>query len=599
MNVNLSAPRVLIGSLTAIFALFLAPAPAQQAVTVIVERDVMVPMRDGVKLCTYIRRPLTDGKVPAILSRTPYNAKPTTQPDRMRVRADDPAARFAMVFQDTRGRYGSEGEFYPMKNEARDGYDAVEWVSSQPWCDGNVAMNGGSYLGFTQFAAAMERPPHLRAIWAQVPPSDLGDGTFFQGGTMRLELAQGWMIGQAFNSRRVLRHEVLPPELDRWREKGQFGEWCWHLPLRDPGAIALGGAGYTQAWSDVIASWEKPGMWDVISPLKNVEKITVPVMVVGGWYDIFSQGNLDLWAALRARGGSDVTRRETRLIMGPWVHSCRGPTGAVSFPKADLPLSQLQTEWFDRWLCGKTNASANWPLIRYYAMNGAGWTDGDQWPPKDSTPRKYYLHFDAASRTRSLAPQPPAAAPPSAFTYDPTRPAPTLGGNNLTIVRGIQDHWDHSQRADVVGFESAPLEKDLTIAGRVRVHLAVSSSAPDTDFTAMLLDVAPGKLDTERARHGNVLDGIVRARYRGAREQSAMLEADKPVEVDIDLWSTAYTFKAGHRIRLNVSSSNFPRFDRNLNTADACGHGTSLQKADNKVFHDPERASFVELPVVP
>ncbi|MBI5397271.1 MAG: CocE/NonD family hydrolase [Verrucomicrobia bacterium] len=583
----------------AVAVLCLAPALAQQPATVIVERNVMVPMRDGVKLATFIRRPQTDAKVPAILSRTPYNAKLPGSLDREAVRPGDPSARFAMVFQDTRGRYASEGEFYPMKNEANDGYDAVEWVARQPWCDGNVAMNGGSYVGFTQLAAAMERPPHLRAIWAQVPPADLGNGTFFQGGTMRLELAQGWMIGQAFKSKRVLRNEVLPPELDRWQEKGQFSEWCWHLPLRDAGAIALGGPGYVQAWNDVVASWDKPRAWDAISALKNIEKLAVPVMVVGGWYDIFSQGNLDLWAALRARGGSDVTRRETRLIMGPWIHSCRGPTGAVSFPKADLQLQQLQVEWFDRWLCGKTNAVVNWPVLRYYEMNGRGWVDAAEFPPKEAAPAKFYLTFDAASRRRALAAQPPAAdAAPSAFTYDPTRPVPTLGGNNLTIVRGIQDHWDHSQRADVVGFETAPLEKDLTVAGRVRVHLVAASSALDTDFTAMLLDVKPGKSDDERAMHANVLDGIVRSRFRHGREKAGTLEPDKPVELDMDLWSTAYTFKAGNRIRLNISSSNFPRFDRNLNTADACGHGTSLEKAENRVFHDASHASFVELPVV-
>jgi putative CocE/NonD family hydrolase len=284
--------------------------------------------------------------------------------------------------------------------------------------------------------------------------------------------------------------------------------------------------------------------------------------------------------------------------MGPWVHNCRGPAGAVSFPKGDLRLSTLQQEWFDRWLCGNTNTVTAWPPIQYFVMNSNFWVNGDQWPPKDLEPRRYYLHYDAASRQRSLAaPLPAPGVAPSAFTYDPTRPVPTLGGNNLTIVRGIQDHWDHSQRADVVGFESEPLTKDLTIAGRVRVHLAVASSALDTDFTAMLLDVVPGKSDNERARHANVLDGIVRARYRHGREKADMLEPDKAVELDVDLWSTAYTFKAGHCIRLNISSSNFPRFDRSLNTADAPGHGTALQKADNKLFHDAAHPSFIELPV--
>ena len=574
-------------------------APAQQPSAVIVERNVMVPMRDGVKLATFIRRPQTEKKVPAILSRTPYSAKLPGNLDREAVRAGDPSAWFALVFQDTRGRYASEGEFYPMKNEARDGYDTIEWIARQSWCDGNVAMNGSSYVGFTQLAAAMERPPHLRALWAQVAPADLDDGVFFQGGTMRLELAQGWMIGQAFNSKRVLRNEVLPDEVACWREKGQFQDWCWHLPLRDPGAIALGGPSYVQAWNDMITSWDKPRAWDPISALPNAGKIEVPVMLVGGWYDIFSQGDLDLWASLRARGGSELTRRETRLLMGPWCHGCRGPSGAVSFSGTDLPLQQLQFQWFDRWLCGNTNAIAGWPALRYFVMHSNRWVDAGQFPPKETAPTKFYLDFNAASRKRMLAAQPPAAGvEPSAFTYDPTRPVPTLGGNNLTIVRGIQDHWDHSQRADVVSFESAALEKDATIAGRVRVRLVAASSALDTDFTAMLLDVKPGKSDDERAFHANVLDGIIRTRYRHGREKAEMFEPDKPVEVDVDLWSTAYTFKAGHHIRLNISSSNFPRFDRSLNTADAPGHGTALQKADNKIFHDADHASFIELPVV-
>ncbi|MBI5684749.1 MAG: CocE/NonD family hydrolase [Verrucomicrobia bacterium] len=571
-------------------------AQETQSVTILAER-VMAPVRDGVKLATFIRRPETDRKVPAILSRSPYNADPRAK-NGAKARRSDPAARFAFVTQDVRGRYASEGEFYPMKNEAQDGYDTIEWLARQPWCDGNVAMAGGSYLGFTQLAAAMERPPHLRAIWAVVAPADLNHGTHFYGGAFRQELVQGWMIGMANNSHRVLRNEAPKEELNHWREAGQFAKWRWHLPLADAGPLIVGGAGYAQAWSDTIASWQQPRRWDPISALVNAEKFNVPTLLVAGWYDIFSQADLDLWSALRARAGSELARREARLLMGPWIHGCRAPTGAVSFPAGEVNLSSLQMQWCDRWLCGNTNAVAGWPALRYFVMNGDRWADSDQWPPKNATPTKYFLGVNAASRQRVLSTAPPGGdAPPSAFTYDPANPVPTLGGNNLTIVRGIQNHFEHSQRGDVLGFETPPLEKDLTIAGRVRVHLAAASSAPDTDFTAMLLDVAPAGNESGRAFHANVLDGVVRARYRHGRDKSELLRPGKTVELGVDLWSTAYTFKAGHRIRLNISSSNFPRFDRNPNTAGAPGLGEELRKADNRIFHDARHLSFVEMPV--
>lgn len=575
------------------FAVTAGFAQETQPVTILVER-AMVPMRDGVELATFIRRPDVGRKVPVILSRSPYNADPRAKSG-AKVRPGDSAARFAIVSQDVRGRYASNGEFYPMKNEGRDGYDAIEWLARQPWCDGNIAMAGGSYLGFTQLAAAMERPPHLRAIWAVVAPADLNHGTHFYGGALRQELVQGWMIGMANNSRRVLRKEAPQEELDRWRDAGQFPRWRWHLPLADAGPLVIGREGYAQAWSDTIESWQQPRRWDPISALVNAEKFNVPTMLVAGWYDIFTQADLDLWATLRARGGSEMARHETRLLMGPWVHNCRAPTGAVSFPEGEVNLSSLQMQWCDRWLCGNTKAIAGWPSLRYFVMQSNRWVNGDQWPPKEATPTKYFL-AGGGNRLLSTAP-PDRDAPPSPFTYDPANPVPSLGGNNLTIVRGIQNHFEHSQRNDVLGFETPPLEKDLTIAGRVRVHLAAASSAPDTDFTAMLLDVAPGKSDGGRAFHANVLDGVVRARYRHGRDKAELLQPGEPVELDIDLWSTAYTFKAGHRVRLNISSSNFPRFDRNPNTGNVPGRGSELRKADNQVFHDANRLSFVELPV--
>jgi putative CocE/NonD family hydrolase len=585
----------------------------------------MVPMRDGVKLATFIRRPKTGNKVPAILTRTPYGAErrnPKAEPTS--VRPDNPGARYAYVLQDTRGRFASEGEFYPMKDDPKDGYDTVEWIAQQPWCNGNVGMVGGSYGGYVQLAAAIERPPHLKALWAGVPVSDMNDGFFFQDGALRQDLAQAWMIGMAFNSQRVLRKEAPKEEVDGWREKGAFNVWSRHLPLADPGAIAMGGPSYVHAWNDYLGAWEKPHYWDAISAVANADKFTMPVVIVAGWYDIYTESNLKLWLALRERGGSELARRESHLLMGPWVHSCRAPTGAVTFDKGEINLGEMQLQWLDRWLCGQNNASASWAPLRYFVMQSdrpsiktqggpehcrtGRWAEDSQWPPKASRPTPYYLAFDPASGRRTLSTQPPMAdTPPSAYTYDPAQPVRTLGGNNLNSARGIQDHWANTQRPDVIGFESAPLEKDLTIIGPVRAHLFVASGAPDTDFTAMLIDVQPGKTEADRPFHANVRDGLMRARYRHGREKPELLEPSESkmarlaptVELDIDLWPTAYTFKAGHRIRLNISSSNFPRFDRNLNTSDPPGRGTTMQKAENKVFHDVKRPSFVELPVTP
>jgi putative CocE/NonD family hydrolase len=593
--------RLLALALTAALTITIAQAQDAGKVEIIVERNVMVPMRDGVKLATFIHRPKTDRKVPVILTRTPYGAErrgPQAAPKP--VPADSQPARYATVVQDTRGRFASEGEFYPMKDDPKDGYDTIEWLAQQPWCDGNVGMVGGSYGGYVQVVAAVERPPHLKALWAQVPVSDMNDSLFFQGGALRQELGPAWTTRMSFTSQRVLRKEVPQEEVDRWSKEGDFKVWSLHLPLADVGAIVLGGPSYVRAWNDYIGAWEKPHYWDAISAVENAEKFTVPIMIVAGWYDIYTEPNLKLWAELRERGGSEITRRETRLIMGPWLHGCRGPAGSVSFPNGDMDFREMQSQWLDRWLCGKTNASVNWSPLRYYVMQSDRWVEDSQWPPKQSKPTKYYLSCDAAAGQRTLSTQPPTtASPPSAYTYDPAQPVNTLGGNNLGAARGIQDHWGNAKRQDVLGFESAPLEKDLTLIGPVRAHLVVASSAPDTDFTAMLIDVQPAKAGADHPFHANVRDGLVRARYRHGRDRAELLEPGKPVELDIDLWSTAYTFKAGHRLRLNVSSSNFPRFDRNLNTADPPAHGTTMQKAENKVFHDPARPSYVELPVSP
>jgi len=547
----------------------------------VVETDVMLPMRDGVKLATDIARPKTEGKkFPVILMRTPYHKN-------LGGAGGAVMGGYAFVAQDCRGRFASEGEHRPFFDDANDAFDTIAWLASQPWCDGNVGMTGGSYVGYTQLAAAMAKAPALRCILPGVPPSDFANGTVHFGGTLRQELVQGWLIGQAWNSQRVQRKEVPAEELQKWQPHRDFMQWCWHLPLSDPGPLLVGGPGYVTYWVEGVKNWEKPDFWRPISAVQRAEDIQVPTCITAGFYDIFAQENLDLLLALRARGGSDLARKHSHILIGPWPHGIGGPSGDLNCPTAGRALGGVQEKWFARWLKNQPNDVDTWPPIRAYIVGQDRWLDTDVWPPAQSVPTKFFL-----SKGKLAAQAPKDDEPPSAYTYDPAKPVPTLGGNNLTIAHGMRDHRKNAERPDVLQFLTEPLEKDLVAVGRLRAHLFIASSAPDTDFTAMLLDVRPD------GYQGNIQDGIVRCRYRDGRDKPKLLKPGEIVEVGIDLWSTAYTFKKGNRIGLHVSSSNFPRFDRGLNVADPPATWTQPQTAENKLYHDPAHASYVEVPVL-
>ena len=545
----------------------------------IVERNVMAPMRDGVRLATDILRPRAEGAYPVVLSRTPYNKK-------LRPSAGAIRRGYAIVVQDVRGRYASEGEFDAFFQETNDGYDTVEWLAKQPWCNGKVGMRGGSYVGFTQLAAALARPPHLCCISPTVPPADFENRTLFYGGALRMELCQGWLIGQSWRSQRVLRNQVPADELKRWTPYRSFRKWCTHMPLADPGPLAVGGPSYVKSWRDMVDNWEKPGKFKSVSAALRPEQIEVPVLMVGGFYDIFAQENIELLLALRTRG-SKLARKHSHLLMGPWPHGVGGRTGDVDFSAARDMLKGLDSAWLDYWLKGEDTGVASWPAMKYFLMGADQWVATDSWPPANSAAIRLYL------TPGGLRAEPPAEGlPASAFTYDPSDPVPTIGGCNLTLPKGIKDHRPHCKRKDVAVFETAVLESDLAVVGSLGVLLYVSSSTPDTDFTAMLLDV---RQDGYRA---NVQDGIVRLRYREGRDKPQLVEPGAVVKAYVDLWSTAYVFKAGHRVALHVSSSNFPRFDRNPNLAMKTWSAKALKKAENRIYHDARRPSCLELSLV-
>lgn len=547
----------------------------------VVEEGVMIPMRDNVRLSTNIARPREPGRYPALLIRTPYGKSFATAPNHVK-------AGYAFVIQDTRGRYDSEGEFYPFVHEGKDGYDTIEWIAKQPWSDGNVGMSGFSYQASAQLLAAMENPPHLRCIAAAAPATDLDEGTYFYGGALRLELVMAWILGQSATGKRVLEDKVPPDEMNHWMREGLFERRRYQLPLKERKYMDLGGASYGDCWEDIVTHWEDPTRWRDYSPVHHADRIKVPVLLQGGHYDIFARETLALWSALRQSGGSAETREHTYMLLGPWTHTVGAPVGDRNFVDAESARKTLEQQWFDLWLKDKGEARIPWSPLHAYLINSRTWLKCTEWPPADAKQARWFLSKDRLSRVA------PEAKPSSqSFTYDPSQPVPTMGGNNLAVARGIRNHSRLGLREDMLRFCTEPLEEELSIAGPIRVKLYVSSSAPDTDFTAMLIDESP------EGYEANIADGIARMRYREGRDRPKLLDKDEKTLVEIDLWSTAWTFLKGHRIVLYISSSNFPRFDRNTNTAENPALAKDLRQAVNTVYHDADHPSVLKLWPIP
>jgi len=567
-------------------------ARAEEHYEVIVERDVRVSMRDGVVLHADIYRPKADGKFPVLLTRTPYDRR--GEIDFGPVAA---ARGYVVVAQDVRGRFGSEGEWYTFKYESQDGYDTVEWAAALPYSNGKVAMYSGSYVGATQMLAAIASPPHLAAVFPQVTASNYHEGWTYQGGAFALWFNQSWTSSLALNT------------LDR-RVGGESkaSRWDMDLPLSDYPVLYVGtSAGVAKYYSDWLAHADYDDYWKQLSIDDHDANIKVPAFHQGGWYDLFLGGTLKNYMHIKARGGSEAARRGQRLIVGPWFHGpFSGKTGDIDFGvearggHVEYPMEELRLRWFDYVLKGVDDGIAKEKPVKIFVMGRNAWRDEDDWPLARAKEARYYLHSQGKANTLSgdgvLSTVAPITEPVDKYPYDPADPTPTRGGglccDNNHQPSGAFDQRPVEARNDVLVYSTPVFKEDTEVTGPVSVELYASSSAVDTDFTGKLVDVWPNGYAQ------NLTDGILRARYRVSPERPEFMNPGEVYKLILDLVATSNVFLKGHQLRLEISSSNFPHYDRNLNTGADQGHSTRMVKAMNTVYHDREHPSALIVPVV-
>lgn len=592
-----------------------APVEQGAAVTCTVQ---MVPMRDGVKLATEVYMPAGSGPFPVILQRTPYNRSAPNPGTNCNVAGWRSFAEqgYVVLNQDVRGRYRSEGEFDAMRQEANDGYDAVEWAGTQSWSTGKVGMIGGSYVGLTQWQAAIEQPPHLVAIAPHITASDYLNGWTYQGGAFDLWFDLSW-TGLTLAPDTLMRRLAASgmPQEEVTRQVQDFvaegrrkllADWVWQTPLTQFAGFRRNGnvAPYSDEW---MARPSYDDYWATLDLETKYSRVKVPSLNTGGWYDIFQEGTVRNFQGIRSRGGTETARNGSKLIMRALCHACPANTtaGEIDFgPNNTLDLPALQLRWFDFWLKGINNGIMDEPPVRLFVMvppdtgtKGDGfWVTADQYPLPDSRLTFFYLQSEGKANTSDgdgvLTMDGPGGLPDT-YVYDPRNPVRTVGGQmccqNALLPSGAFDQRVVEGRGDVLVYTSDPLAQDTAVIGPVQVKLWATSSAPDTDFTAKLVDVY---LDGYAQ---NVSEGIIRARYRESDKDPSWITPGAVYSYTIDLGNTATVFKKGHRIRLEISSSNFPHFDRNPNTGRGFGQDADMQPATQQILHDSDHPSQLVL----
>jgi putative CocE/NonD family hydrolase len=613
------------------FPWLVEPATAQPVVShsqpnfdVLVQKDLGITVRDGTRLAADLYLPAhggeaVSGKHATLLARTPYNKNGLEEEARWFA-----ARGYAVVLNDVRGRYGSEGHWRMLLDDPDDGYDVLDWIGRQPWSSGRVGTLGTSYVGGTQHALACARPPQLACMIPVDSVSNCGIAGIRHSGAFELRFMNWIFTIGAPNARAALADPLLRQALE---QNGRLmPQHLLELPIR-PGTTALKHVPEYERWlveamrhGDNDGFWKQPGY----SVVDNVDRYAdVPVYHVTGWYDSWCRQNVLNWQAL-----SRVKKAPQKLIIGPWTHGAqnRNVAGELEFPpEAALAFNDWRLQWFDHWLKNWDNGVEREKPVKLFIMGGGDgrkskqgrlrhgghWRDEDTFPLARTRYTPYYLHGDGR-----LGPDPPKTGNSATrFRFDPASPVPTIGGN-LSSVNGILEAGGFDQRCrpntlfartllplserrDVLVFQTAPLEQDVEVTGPLLVDLFVSSSATDTDFTAKLIDVYPSSADYPLGFDLNIGDSITRMRYRSSLERAELMEPGRIYAVAIHPYPTANVFARGHRIRLDISSSNFPRFDVNPNTGEPLQQHRRLIGADNSVYHEADHASHIVLPIIP
>ena len=573
-------------------------APATASTDFVVQHGVPMKTRDGVTLYADIYRPKSEGKFPVILMRTPY--------DKSANWAVFPAFKmvprgYVVIIQDVRGRYTSEGEWYPFKHEQSDGFDTVEWAATLPYSDGKVGMMGASYVGATQMLAAIAHPPHLTAIAPNMTASNYHDGWTYQGGALEQWFDQNWtsQLAQntlqrliAGNTNALVGVPTLPLANYPVFNFGQL-----------PADAQLTGV-LAPYYLDWLAHPDYDDYWKQWSIEEHFSEIAVPMLQVGAWYDIFNGGTLRNYMGVKAHGSSEVARTRQHLLIEIGGHAGFGRhIGDVDFgPHAtENVYTDVILDWYDFLFKNIHNEFATDKPVKLFVMGVNEYRQEDDWPPPQAQPTKYFLHSGGKANSLrgdgSLSLSAPKSEPADAYIYNPTSPVPTIGGplccDEGHMEPGPRDQRSVENRDDVLIYSTGPLPHDIEVTGPVTADLFVKSSAVDTDFTAKLVDVAPDGFAQD------LTEGILRMRYHASPERSALINPGQIYEISIDLWATSNVFLRGHSLRLEISSSNFPRFDRNLNTGEEIKFARNSILATNAILHDAQHPSALVLPVMP
>ena len=558
-----------------------------------VENRVPIRMRDGVTLYADVYRPAGEGRHPVIVSRTPYSTE--RFPSAYEAAVYFSQRGYVYVFQDVRGRHESEGRWEPFFDDEKDGYDTIEWAAKQPWSNGKVAMQGGSYLGQNQWRAAQAAPPSLVTIFPMVSSTSLYHDWITLNGGWRLSFNFGW--GPVRQESRIMQNPG--PHTANGVRAVHYDQVQFHLPLKTMQQLVGRNARFYDDW---LAHPDYDSYWKPLNVEELFDTIKVPVHTFGGWFDIFSQGTLRGYVGMSQKGGSDLARRLSNIVIGPWGHGPSQKFGALDFgPEANVDANVVQLRWYDYLLKGIDNGLAAEPPVKLFVMGRNEWVYEREYPlARTQWKPLYFASGGSANGARGDGgltwDKPKGASPPDRFRYDPDDPVPSVGGNNCCgtpTPAGPMDQRPIESRRDVLLYTSEVLSDELEATGPVKVVLFAASDAVDTDFVAKLVDVYPD------GSSYNMAEGIVRARYRDSLSRPSPLTPGQVYRLEIDLVGTSVAFQKGHRIRVHVASSHFPQFDRNPNTGAVFGTTSVVKIAQQTVYHDAERASHVLLPVIP